>query len=78
MRPLVVRHPLGLLTSLADGIVVATGFFYDVTPVDVVLPPGFPELLAAIDGTPDVLTVVITDMQGAMNVVAGLEWTETN
>ena len=63
-------------TAAAGGSIVASGYFYDMAPVDVTL--DIPKLLATIDGTPDMLTLIVTNMQSSINVVAGIEWVEDN
>lgn len=63
-------------TAASGGSIVASGYFYDMAPVDIAL--DIPKLLAAIDGTPDVLTLLVTNMQSSINVVAGIEWVEDN
>jgi hypothetical protein len=65
-------------TAATGGTVLASGYFYDLQPVDVALDRTVPALLAAVDGTPDVLTLVVTDLQGTVNVLAGVEWAEAN
>jgi hypothetical protein len=65
-------------TAAAGGTVLASGYFYDLAPLDVALDSHVPALLASINGTPDVLTVVVTDLQATVNVLAGLEWAESN
>ena len=63
-------------TAVSGGIPVASGYIYDSGNTKVHLNDKDISLLCSIDGTQDVLTLQVTNINGTLNVSSSIEWVE--
>ena len=63
-------------TALSDGVNVASGYIYDAGVTKVPLNDKDISLLCSINGTQDILTLQLTNINGALNVSSSIEWIE--
>jgi hypothetical protein len=63
-------------TSSVGGLSIASGYIYDAGVSKVSLNDKDISLLCGIDGTQDVLTLLLTNLNGTLNVTSSIEWVE--
>ena len=62
--------------AVSGGVTLVSGFLFDAVVRDISVDFSLTQLHAAIDGTPDVLTVVVTLIAGTVDVAASLQFLE--
>jgi hypothetical protein len=63
-------------TDIDNGTVIASGFFYDTGVTKISLSDKDIQLLSAIDGTRDVLTLKVSLVNGTLNLTGSVTWQE--
>jgi hypothetical protein len=63
-------------TSFTGGVSIASGYVYDAGVSKVSLNDKDISLLCGITGTQDVLTLLMTNLNGTLNVTSSIEWVE--
>jgi hypothetical protein len=63
-------------TASSGGICVACGYIYDAGVTKVALNEKDISVLCSINGTQDILTLNVTNINGALNVSSSIEWVE--
>lgn len=63
-------------TDAQDGTVVASGYLFDTGVTKVALDDHLVTAMADVAGVPETLTLRIVHVEGAMQILAGVEWSE--
>ena len=63
-------------TAVSGGVTLVSGYLFDALVRDISVDFSLTQLHAAIDGTPDVLTLVVTLIAGTVDVAASLQFLE--
>lgn len=63
-------------TAASSGVTIASGYIYDAGVQKISLNDKDISLLCSINGTQDVLTLTVTNLNGTLNVSSSIEWIE--